>query len=106
VCSSDLGYPANKVLSNPLFVERNYGELEGLPWSYPVGDIERYDGVETMGTLQARVEAGLAYLRSLEGENVLLVGHGTFLVFLQQLLNPTTTITEAELPNAQIVQLL
>lgn len=106
IIAEAIGYPTNQILVNKLLVERDYGELEGKPWSFPTQNIEQYKDVESTAALQERVAAGLDYLRSLKGHTVLLVGHGTFLIVLQALLNPASTTTEAELLNAQIVQLM
>lgn len=97
-----IGYPRDKIITDKQFLERDHGELAGKPWDTP--DPESYAGLESTDELRRRTQQALDYLRSLEAENILVVGHGSFYVALAGLLKPGEEIPEP--PNATVVQLI
>lgn len=75
--AKEIGYDENKIEVNPLFVERNFGVLEGQPYK---ADID-YDGIvdaEKTSDLLNRSERAIRYLESLPYEKILVVSHGSF----------------------------
>jgi probable phosphoglycerate mutase len=81
--ASELGYPHDKIILNDHFIERDFGKLEGrkdlvagTKYFIDESAIDAYDGVESLETLQGRMDAFLAYLNSLPHDTILVVGHG------------------------------
>jgi broad specificity phosphatase PhoE len=87
------GLAAEEMVTSYLCMERNYGRLEGVPpaqlatiqpatFYVSVGGVEHSlnppDG-ETLEQLRDRVMAFHQFVRSFEGQNLLVVSHGTFL---------------------------
>lgn len=104
IIAREANYPLNKIITNDLFLERAWGELEGQPYSAGGEDPTRFSGVESVESLRDRAQAGLQFLRDLDADTVLLVGHGSFSAALRAAINRDAEL--AELPNAQIVQLI
>jgi broad specificity phosphatase PhoE len=103
IIAGELGYPTEKIIASPLFMERSFGSLEGKPYSTPF-DEAAYPDMESEVELQQRVEAAFTYLQTLQAENILVVGHGTFSICLRTLIDPAASTQE--LPNATIVQFM
>jgi broad specificity phosphatase PhoE len=99
-----IGYPAEKILTNPLLKERSLGSLEGKSWDVFDEDDSPYPDVETEGQLLLRAQAALEYLRGLPAENILVVGHGSFSLALRTAIDPNQQYAEPD--NAEILQLL
>jgi len=100
------GYPLDRILTNPLFMERSFGSFEGHSWD-ETPDEGRYPDIETETALLARARAGLEFLRELEAEDVLLVAHGSLGRALFAAVDQDRTYSDFdELPNAEIVQLV
>jgi len=87
------GLAADQMITSYLCMERNYGKLEGVkpadlaairPATFyvTVGNVDHSlnpPGGETLEQLRDRVVAFHELARSIEGRNVLVVSHGTFL---------------------------
>jgi broad specificity phosphatase PhoE len=83
IIASRLKYPAENIQTNPLFVERDWGELTGLAKissSYAAQEnmLRNNRTVESVEALQQRAARALDLLQQLPEENVLLVGHSSF----------------------------
>lgn len=79
VIAKELGYKPEDIVTNKLFVERYLGEMTGKPRS----EVQVYfdmgatpPGGESTQALHDRIEAGLAWLKGLEADKILLVSHG------------------------------
>lgn len=84
------GYPAQKPIIDPAFVEQDFGALQGQPIAsfetraadqrhpfWPIHAAETPPGGESFSNLIARVGAGLeALLASAEGDHTIVVSHG------------------------------
>lgn len=77
IIAKTIGYPADKIHINPLFMERHFGEMEGKARP-PDFDIENSANIETVETLLERAAQALRFLESLPEENILVVSHGSF----------------------------
>lgn len=77
IIAKEIGYPADKIHINSLFMERHFGKAEGQVWS-PDFDIDGFADVETKDTLLKRAKQALRFLESLPSDNILVVGHGAF----------------------------
>ncbi len=81
--AEEIGYPVDKLETNPLFVERGFGVLEGtnVDEFRAKNDISKMDevkGAETVEQLQKRAETALEFLRSRLEDDILVVSHGAF----------------------------
>jgi len=103
IIAAEANYPLDKIITNELFIELSWGPLEGKSFFSTLSP-ETHPGVESQDALAARAQSALEYLQSLEAENILLVGHGSFSGALRGLIQPDHN--HHELPNAEIVQLL
>jgi len=101
IIAHEVGYPANRITTDVLFLERGLGELEGKSQKNNPDDPGLYPGIEPETVLDNRAANALDYLRGLEADTVLLVSHGTFLMALSRVLSDTLS---EELPNAFIVE--
>lgn len=77
--AKEIGYDVDKIRANNAFIERYMGEYSGRPHA-------EYRKVVTSGVLPPdmekpeemikRIKQGLDWVRSLDGENIVLVAHG------------------------------
>jgi uncharacterized phosphatase len=99
-----IDYPKDKILTNDLFTERDFGPLEQTVYRPGLGDVE---GVEEITTLIERAQQGLLYLQSLPAETILLVSHGAIGRALRHCIDPTIPFRpSAGFGNGEIVKLL
>lgn len=76
IIAKEIGYPIDKIEVNPMFIERNFGEMEGQPY---VPDIN-YDGIkdaEKLTDLLSRSEQAVKYLKTLPYSKIMVVSHGS-----------------------------
>jgi len=76
IIAKEIGYPLEKIEVNPLFIERNFGAMEGQPYRPDVN----YDGIadaEKSDALLARAKQAIDYLHSLPYDKILVVSHGS-----------------------------
>lgn len=101
------GLPASLIEQNGLLVERNFGVLEGTPWSKEASHSLLSDnlpeGVETWDDMVKRAQKLLDYVERLPVDNVLLVGHGSIGRALRSIVVPEAD-THAHLPNSELVR--
>jgi uncharacterized phosphatase len=98
-----IGFPKKKIITNHLFTERDFGPLEGAHYEPNLGDI---DGVEPIADMIARAEQGLAFLRSLRADTVLLVSHGAIGRALRHCIDPQTPYRPSKgFENGKVVKL-
>ena len=77
-----LNYPIEDITLSPLFLERSFGECEGLTYEdaiakYPDGN---YPGMETLEELYARAQTAIQYLEeNYHGQTILVASHGAFI---------------------------
>lgn len=116
IFAKELVYPEADIVTNDLFVEMQYGALEGTPWlafwesgkSYKnLGD---YAGAETLEVMQQRAKKALEYLKSRPEETILVVSHAAFGRALQREVDGKPYSDEfenhAELPHGEVNRLL
>ncbi len=73
----EIGYDENKIELNPMFIERNFGIMEGAVYRPDTN----YDGIadaESTTDLLSRAERAVAYVESLPYDKILVVSHGSF----------------------------
>lgn len=104
--AQQIGYPIAEIHLNELFTERNFGVLEGTPYT-PDRAIEHHKGVEPDEEILARARKGIDYLKTLRHDNILVVGHGSIGRAMRHILEPSLHFHDMEgIKNAEIVQLL
>jgi len=107
IIATATGYPTAQILTNPLFIERGLGQLEGQPNDETDDDSADFAGMEPIETLLLRARASLVLLRELKADKVLLVSHGAFGRALQAALSPDSQYADfSELDNAVILQFI
>lgn len=115
IIAGEIGYPTEKVHVNKLFIERDFGELEGKPWS-PDLNLDGISDIETHDTILERAALALQFLQELDGvHNILVVSHGSFGRALRSLILPEYVFhnvstggsaKHAGIPNAELVNWL
>jgi broad specificity phosphatase PhoE len=99
-----IGYSKDKILTNELFTERDFGPLEQTLYQPDLGDIE---GVEEITALIARARQGLLFLESLPVQTILLVSHGAIGRALRHSIDPSIPFRPSTgFGNGTIVKLL
>lgn len=108
IIAKEIGYPKDKIIVNKLFVERDFGGLEGAPWA-PDLDLDGISDIETVDSILERARLALEFLHTHKGDNILVVGHGAFGRALRSIIHPdyvfqnrTSNVTNG-IPNAEIV---
>lgn len=104
--AQQIGYPVEEIAINELFMERDFGSLEGTLYSTN-RDFSRYPDVESDEQILERARKGLEYLRGLDYDNILVVSHGAIGRALRHILEPDVHFHDTErFENGKIVQLL
>ena len=83
IIAEEIGYPVEDIICSFLFLERDYGILENSPRSdffssYTYQDLDNVPGAETTEQLHHRATKALEFLKSLDEQNILIVGHSGF----------------------------
>jgi broad specificity phosphatase PhoE len=78
-----IGYPVADIQSSNLFMERDFGILEGSPRTeffdaYSYQDIDDAPRAETLAQLHERAAKAYALVQSLPEDNILIVSHSGF----------------------------
>ena len=79
IVAKEMGYNPDKIVTNPLFVERAYGIYEGGPNTKLRADIEAqklHISVETEPQMYERLHKALEWLKTLKENKILVVSHG------------------------------
>lgn len=106
IVAEELGLDPSRIVVIEEFQERHFGPLEGTPYRQNVG-MDNIPGVEHSTELIARVDRGLARLKTLEANTILVVSHGAVGRALRHLVNPSIPYKgSAKFANAQPEQLL
>jgi probable phosphoglycerate mutase len=100
----ELAFDAEMIHVNSLLIERNFGSLEMQPYD-PDLDLDGFSDVESWDEMTTRAQLALKWIESLDGENILVVSHGSLGRAMRSLLVPEHDIKD-RLANAQLVQWL
>ncbi len=110
IIANIINYPADTIIFSKLFMERNYGDLQGQPYEAITGkNFEDIPDIEPESHLQTRAKQAAQYLKNVPADNILVVAHGTLgRALYQELLDIHSEEIEVpisqEIPNAEIVQ--
>lgn len=109
IIAKEIGYPEHKIELNSLLVERDFGALEGKPWS-PDLDVDGFADVETVDSLHERAHLIYQLLLTLPDDNILIVSHGAIGRALRHIIHTlhpdVTSFSDTQFPHAEIIQLL
>lgn len=106
IVAKEIGYPEKDIHTNSLLVERNFGGLEGKPWS-PDIDLDGISDVESLDDMFHRAQMALEFIETLDAENILVVSHGMFGRALRHHVMEDFPYSHPHrMPNAEIFQLL
>jgi uncharacterized phosphatase len=104
--AQQIGYPVAEIVINDLFMERDFGSLEGQEYTTN-RDFSKYNDVESDEDILDRARKGLEHLQGLKHSNILVVSHGAIGRAMRHILNPDVHFHQTErFENAKIVQLL
>ncbi len=78
-----IGYPTSGIRTSDLFMERNFGMLEGTPRTdffnaYSYEDIDNVPRAETLDQLHERAKESFEFVKEMPEENILVVSHSAF----------------------------
>jgi broad specificity phosphatase PhoE len=115
--ATEIGYPIDDIQKNDMFIERSFGVLEGTLGTdfldtHEYREFDEVENAETIEDLQNRATAAFEYVKGLDANNILIVGHGAFGRALRRVVNglPHTheyeTGTPQRIDNANIVELV
>lgn len=106
IIAREISYPEDKILTNKLLIERDFGSLEGKPWS-PDLNLDGFADIETEDTIVERAHLAFKWMQSLDCVNILVVSHGTFGRALRSILKEEYTMNHHDrLNNAELNQWL
>lgn len=106
IIAKQIGYPAKRIITNPILVERFYGAMEGKPYA-PDINMDGISDFETDDMLLERTHEALQWINSLEADHILVVSHGTFGRALRSILKQEFPMSHPEkLGNAELVCLV
>jgi uncharacterized phosphatase len=103
IIAKEVGISPQAIHVNKLLLERDFGSLEGQPWS-PDLNLDGFSDLETVDSLMERAKLALEWLHTFEEDNVLVVSHGAFGRALRSLLRDDYPFSRrAPLANAEIL---
>jgi probable phosphoglycerate mutase len=108
IIAKEIGFAAEYIDFNSLFIERHFGQMEGQPWEI---DADGFIDVETKDSVLNRARLALEHLQTIEADNILIVSHGTFGRAFRSLTHPhlpfeSKGTEKTRFKNAEIVQLM
>lgn len=108
IIAEAIGYPEDKIIVSELFMEREFGPLEGADYRhYRHQNLDNSEGVEHSSSIIKRAEQGLELLKGIPADNILVVSHGSLGRALRHVTNPDIDFHHsAGFNNAEVVQLL
>lgn len=104
IIAKEIDYPIKKISINMLLIERDFGELEGKPWS-PDLDLDGISDIETVDSLLVRTKLALDWIETIDADNILIVSHGAFGRALRSLLQPDYPFINVSASNRGVIQL-
>jgi broad specificity phosphatase PhoE len=108
IIAKAIGYPEDKIIISELFMEREFGPLEGANYyHYRHQNLDDSEGVEHSSAIINRAKQGYELLQGIEADNILVVSHGALGRALRHVINPDIDFHHSEgFNNAEVVQLL
>ncbi len=102
IIAKEIGYPIKQLQTNSLLIERDYGQLEGKPWT-PDLNLDGVADLETAEMLITRAQLALDWLHTLPAQHILVVSHGAFGRAMRSILKPEFDFEHpVRLSNAEI----
>jgi uncharacterized phosphatase len=104
IIATEIGYSTDKIITSDLFLERNFGLMEGKDYE-PNLDLGDVPGAETAEQLLERARTAVEWLKMQDADNILVVSHGSIGRALRYVLTPEIDF-ELKMDNGKIVELL
>lgn len=111
-----IAYPLNRIVLEPLLMERNYGQLQGTSLDefyarFTYQDVDKIPDAETIEALQQRAEMALGSIKKFGELAILVVSHGAFGRSFRRAVNGQPHTLEYVGPldrmnNAEIIELI
>jgi broad specificity phosphatase PhoE len=79
IIANEIGYDTDKIITNPILIERAYGIYDGGPNEKYKNDLSSgvvHESVETEEEMFYRFKKALGWLSDLKEDNILVVSHG------------------------------
>ena len=106
IVATEINYPDDQILVNSLFVERNFGPMEGTTYTRTI-DLDRIEGVEHSTLIIQRAKESLEFLNSLNATTILVVAHGSIGRALQYIINPSIDYRQiSSFNNAEVIRFI
>ena len=116
IIAESINYPIDQIVTNNLFMERDFGILEGTKRSdffdtYSYQDIDNAPEAETLDQLRQRAIKAYDYLKTLPEDNILVISHSAFFrAFMRAIssvsLNKEYTNPFTSIKNGKVYELL
>ncbi len=105
IIAQEISYPIDDIVLNELFIERDFGPLEGEAY---IPNLGNHPGVETVEHIIKRAVKALDYLNTLaDFDNILVVSHGAMGRALRHVINKEIPYSNSpNFKNGQIVELI
>ncbi|HPG37214.1 MAG TPA: histidine phosphatase family protein [Candidatus Saccharibacteria bacterium] len=87
IIAQELGIDESQIILNDLFVERDFGSMEGTAYS-PTAKIDGAPGAEHSDSVIARATKGFTWLQARPETTILLVSHGAIGRALRHVVDP------------------
>jgi uncharacterized phosphatase len=104
IIAKEIGYPVDKIVTNHLFIERFYGELEGKSYD-PDLDLDGIADMENDDALIERAREALVWLKLQRADNILVASHGSFGRAFRYLHLPEIDFA-TKIANAELIRLI
>ena len=106
IIAKAIEYPEDKIIISDLFMERNFGPLEGTTYTNQL-DLDKTDGVEHSLDIIKRAKLGLKMLNNLDSDVILVVSHSALGRALLHAIDPSVDFHKIErFNNAEVVKLI
>jgi uncharacterized phosphatase len=104
IVAKEIGIPIADIHINTLLIERDFGSLDGKPYD-PDINLDGFADVESFDEINQRAKLALKWIKTLGGNNILVVSHGGLGRAIRSLLIPDVDYS-TRLQNAKIEQWL
>lgn len=107
IIAAEISYQPDEIIFDKRLVERNFGSLEGSPWSVGM-DLSGADDLETIEHLRERIKAVLNEVHTKPNQSILLVAHGAVYRMFRELIEQDYTFVNktAASNNAELIKLI
>jgi probable phosphoglycerate mutase len=116
IIAEQIGYPVEKIILSPLFMERSFGILEGdsaaeFKKNHDYRELDEVEKAESIEQMHERAEKAFVFVKAVPEDNVMVVSHGSFGRAFRRVVEarPHTDeydTQETRIGNAEIIELI